>query len=453
MPNTADADPTSKAASTLALAECATESFAECCLLCSLLSQGSSSDCRCDGDDVASADASGCELTCCLPAASGAAASAVDRTLASPTGVLRDLEPASDAEGQARDPRISKRVWALVASLAVLLLAAVGLVAFFSAGGFAMFSSVSAEDVEETLRADPGFMGGFASNEYVDPSEYELSDVRILSSSEGSDGVVRLQVAADLSNESFSSECNVAMDFVRVRDISDADGFSKVPVPEDAAGTDWVGRVVSVDADTRAIRAVDFDPEVPDGFDPSFDEEAQTSTFVDTSTVELWFADVSDATTYTYRFDGSEWGRGEASHSREVRYKGLEGSYSPAGGDAGEFARFSIDGLNALDGTFTVEYEKDASFLSSDGISGSIECSVTPVEVSSAYEDCRQEDGFVYVFEGTGTSSGGDGEARISGALTPDGGLVFDFAGDYTEHGLFGGERTARTEKSGTFAK
>ena len=127
-----------------------------------------------------------------------------------------------------------------------------------------LISSVSVEDVEETLRADPDFMGGFASNEYVNPSEYELSDVRILSSSEGSDGVARLQVAADLSNESFSSECNVAMDFVRVRDISDADGFSKVPVPEDAAGTDWVGRVVSVDADTRAIRAVNFAPEGPD---------------------------------------------------------------------------------------------------------------------------------------------------------------------------------------------
>lgn len=382
----------------------------------------------------------------------------VDRTAAFPTGIMEaleshDQEDAVAAKGLRRflSTRRGKLLVGMVAAVAVLAIA-VG--AFFASGGFGLFSTVNEELVEETLRSDADFMDGYASNEYVNPSEYELSNVRILSESDEGDGVKRVQVSATLANDSFSSDCNLSMEYVQVKNIEGASDFREVAVPQDAAATDWVGRIVSEDAATKAISGVDYDPSVPEGFDPTFNEEAQSCSFEDSEMVSLWFADVTNTTEYAYSFNGEVWERKEPEERLGVVYLDeLEGSYTAAGGDAGEFTTFSVSDLDVAAGTFTLTYEKSAGFLSNDAISGSLSCTLTRMTVSSAYDDYRQEDGAVYLFEGTGTSSGGDGEARISGALTAEGGLVFKFQGDYTDRSFFGGEQPATTSKSGAFTK
>ncbi len=438
--------------SRLAPGPASSDSFADSCELCSRLSALSSEP----GHATDSADPA---PTAVLDVEHSDVDDESGYTEALPTGMIprasEHIGPDSGSDSKVFSLQaLSMRAKVLLCCVGALFIAlCIGLPLFFSLGGFDLFSSVDAAVVERTLSSNNEFMQGFTGDDYVTPSEYTLSDVEIIDSYGGDDGTVSAQVSATLSNDSFISSCHLSMQFVRVRDVASAEGFSDTPVPQGAADSDWVGRIVDIDVATRAIKGVDHDPEFPSEFSPKFDERSQSCTFTIEDATALWFADVAVTSTYTYSFDGSSWIRSGPVEGETTSYKELEGTYSASSGDSSEFASFSISGLDSAKGTFTLTYDKRASLFSSDAISGSLECRIVPVATSSAYDGCRQENGLVYTFEGTGTSSGGDGEARISGAFTQDGGLMFKFQGDYTENLLFGGSRSSSTIETGKFSK
>lgn len=351
--------------------------------------------------------------------------------------------PADDDPAPQR-PRVSRRTALVLAVVAC----AVG--AFFAFGGPALFSQVTEADVERVLAADPSFMDGFASNDYVTPSAYELSDVRITQTQTDADGAVVVDATATLANESFSSDCLVILKFARAQD---ADRIPDLAGAQRIEGETWVGAIVQSSATTRAIAPVTSDPEFPQGLDVTFDAEGQTCSFESAATDELWFGVRMTIVPYTYSFDGESWSRsaGDASSSFALNADALAGAYAPSGSGAGAFSTFTVRGVDAGAATFTIEYKASSGGLAPQTVTGVIDCSIT-IEPDGD-SSLRQPDGYVYAFTGEGTSSGGVGSSKIEGAIGLDGTLVVDATVDYTRPAfLFGSASDEQLAISGALA-
>lgn len=357
-----------------------------------------------------------------------------------------EVEPPrpADDDPAPRRPRVSRRTALVLAVVAC----AVG--AFFAFGGPALFSQVTEADVERVLAADSSFMDGFASNDYVTPSAYELSDVRITQTQTDADGAVVVDATATLANESFSSDCLVILKFARAQD---ADRISDLAGAQRIEGETWAGAIVQSSATTRAIAPVTSDPDFPRGLDVTFDAEAQTCSFESATTDELWFGVRTTTVPYTYSFDGESWSRsaGDASSSFALNADALAGAYAPSGSGAGAFSTFTVRGVDAGAAAFTIEYKATSGGLAPQTVTGIIECSFT-IEPDGD-SSLRQSDGYVYAFTGEGTSSGGAGSSKIEGAIGLDGTLVVDATVDYTRPAfLFGSASDEQLAISGTLA-
>ena len=360
-----------------------------------------------------------------------------------------EVEPPrpADDDPAPRRPRVSRRT-ALVLAVVALVACAAG--AFFAFGGPALFSQVTEADVERVLAADSSFMDGFASNDYVTPSAYELSDVRITQTQTDADGAVVVDATATLANESFSSDCLVILKFARAQD---ADRIPDLAGAQRIEGETWVGAIVQSSATTRAIAPVTSDPDFPRGLDVTFDAEAQTCSFEGATTDELWFGVRTTTVPYTYSFDGESWSRsaGDASSSFALNADALAGAYAPSGSGAGAFSTFTVRGVDAGAAAFTIEYKATSGGLAPQTVTGIIECSFT-IEPDGD-SSLRQSDGYVYAFTGEGTSSGGAGSSKIEGAIGLDGTLVVDATVDYTRPAfLFGSASDEQLAISGTLA-
>ena len=357
-----------------------------------------------------------------------------------------EVEPPrpADDDPAPRRPRVSRRTALVLAVVAC----AVG--AFFAFGGPALFSQVTEADVERVLAADSSFMDGFASNDYVTPSAYELSDVRITQTQTDADGAVVVDATATLANESFSSDCLVILKFARAQD---ADRIPDLAGAQRIEGETWVGAIVQSSATTRAIAPVTSDPDFPRGLDVTFDAEAQTCSFEGATIDELWFGVRTTTVPYTYSFDGESWSRvaGDASSSFALNADALAGAYAPSGSGAGAFSTFTVRGVDAGAAAFTIEYKATSGGLAPQTVTGIIECSFT-IEPDGD-SSLRQPDGYVYAFTGEGTSSGGAGSSKIEGAIGLDGTLVVDATVDYTRPAfLFGSASDEQLAISGTLA-
>ena len=385
-----------------------------------------------------------------------------------PTGVVRARNRAADEvmaeearkeEEAARRRARRKRVrLALIACIAGAAACAAGVFAVTQLAGIMQQQTVSEADVRRTLEADPDVMSGFAENDYVEALPYELVSANVADERED-DGVQALTVDAVIANGRFESSFTAELAFVRLGEIADHPEFSSVPTTEGALEGDWVGRVVSVDGvATEAVAGVDFDEEVNGGapFSPSFDRTHQTCTYTERTSDELWFGTVEEARTLSYRFDGTRWARYDAADAVDsVRYTGLEGAYQPDDSAAQAFDVMRIDDVDPDKGTFTLVYEKHATgLLGDDAVSGEIPCTLARADATPSYADYAQEDGCVYTFSGTGTSSGGNGTATVEGVLGTDYTLHIDLAADYTRKPfLFGSETPDTLEVSASFVK
>lgn len=345
---------------------------------------------------------------------------------------------------------ISRRTVAIVTVLIVALVAA----GVFAASWFAetFLGEPGISDVTAVLTATSDIMDGFASNDYVDESTYELTDVAITGSVAGEDGAYTVDATATLANQSFSSALTCTLRLVRSANASLLpEGVDTVETPDG-----WVGYVVSSSATTRAIAGVTHDPDYPDGFAPTFDEAAQTCSFTSEDSYDLWFGSDLLATQVTYTFDGTSWVRtvGEATPSVTFAADAIEGAYAPASEGTSSFTMFRISHVDAAAGTFSIEYSAAAPGFGSAAVSGIIECTIAQTEPTEATRSYRQLDGYVYTLTGEGTSSGGDGSASLQGTLGVDGMLVVSCSIDYTRAPfLFGQPTNESMEVAGTLSR
>lgn len=345
--------------------------------------------------------------------------------------------------------------------LAIAGAGAVAGVAWVQTGGFTASSQLATADVERLINSDADIMDGFAKNDYVEALPYRLVSATIERTSE-EDGVTRVEASASIANGRFESSFTCVLEFVRAGELGEhpliADSVEASGAGADVSASAWVGRVVEVrNVRTVAVAGIDYDDDL-DGasFSPSFDREHQTCTFVDESTVDLWFATVGEKRTVSYRFDGERWVKaGAGDPVQTVTYRGLNGSYQPDSSGAQAFETLRIEDLDAEAGTFTLVYDKRATgLLGDDAVSGTISCAITREEATPSVADAEQEDGAVYTFEGTGTSSGGDGAASVSGVIGADYTIELDLAADYTRKPfLIGAETPDTLEVGGTFVK
>lgn len=369
---------------------------------------------------------------------------------------------ASDAvDADSLDEKPKKRRlprWAVVL-IAVLLLGGAGVGAFFALGGPAYVASMLAEvdepAVSAVLEQDGAFMRGFASNDYVGESAYQLSEVRITQAVTEEDGSVLVDAEATLSNEFFKSECLVHLIFVHA---SQADRYPSMQDVETATSPDgeWLGTLSQSSATTRAIAGVTNDPEFPEGFSATFDEAAQTCSYTGTSALDMWFGSRKTSTPYTYSFDGQVWTRAAGESTEEFSYNAdaLAGYYAAQDGDASRMTSFRIVDFDASTGAFSIEYKASSGGFNPQTISGVIACQMSSEPAGEGSGSFRQADGFVYAFSGDGQSSGGDGTAHIEGVLGLDGSILFDFSGDYTKPAfLFGNPSNESMWISGSVVK
>lgn len=376
------------------------------------------------------------------------------------TGLLNAVDSASlvsqeePSEEQKANQAVVRRRRIMAALLLVLILvASFGAYDFFQRGGFALFEKVTHEMVVSALEESPDVLAGFASNDYVEQDAYTVSDVEILGETEHNDGSVTVDVSYKLDNKFFSSDAEATVDFVRVKDIQFHKDFAGVAIPDDALDTDWISRIEILNNKTRAVTSITHDDDAIGEFNPTFDEEDQTCAYSYSESSKTWLSETKDTYNYTYSFDGNRWARDKFDGPQTtVTYRGIEGPYTPGIGDSGQFNSFRISNLDSSAGTFTISYNKDASSLNNDAIYGEIYCTISREAPTSNYASYKQEDGFVYSFTGTGTSSSGAGTATIYGLFTTDNGFIFDFNGDYTyKPFIFGEEKNDSIALSGSF--
>ena len=110
----------------------------------------------------------------------------------------------ADDDPAPRRPRVSRRT-ALVLAVVALVACAVRRRVLRLRRPRAVVSQVTEADVERPFvrEADSSFMDGFASNDYVTPSAYELSDVRITQTRRTRTVRWCVDATATLANESF----------------------------------------------------------------------------------------------------------------------------------------------------------------------------------------------------------------------------------------------------------
>ena len=325
-----------------------------------------------------------------------------------------------------------RRVLIAAGSAAALVL--IGLAAWWS---ISSLTRVDAAVVTQVLEADSSFMDGFASDDYVEPSPYALEDVQVVSVQTDDDGSSVADVTARLENESFSSEVSATIKLARSSERARYSELKNAP----ATDSGWLGAVIASSATTRAIAGVTVDDEFPDGFDPTFDAAMQTCTYTAERVYDLWFAESSVSTPYTYTFDGTAWARSEGASERTVAYDAaaLEGVYAPGDGDTGALTDVTLLGLDEQAGTFAIEYRASTPGFGAASVSGTLQCTLAPAGPTDDAAAYRQVDGQSYTFAGEGTSTGGAGTASITGVVGLDGNLVVSLSIDYTEEPfLFG---------------
>lgn len=309
-----------------------------------------------------------------------------------------------------------RRKYIIIGAIAVLVVALV-------VAGFAIsnaFAGVSREQVESDLRDSSSFMEGIASDDYVNPSEYGLSDVKILSTSDNSDNTKTIVCSAVLENENFRSEVEVTSTYIRVKDLREQSGFlSGFVVPTGKSDSDWVVLTSHTEGKTTALKGIDFDTKYElTNLSPDFDELAQTCSVTSKSEMSEWFVETQNTTIYEYLFDGTSWKLDNVpEEKRVVTYKDIEGPYQTKA-DMQDLVSFNISSLDPTKGTFTITYELTRTTSGeTTTITGSLEAVIDPVASSWTSGETVMSDGYTYRFVASGTSSSGNGEAKLEGTF------------------------------------
>lgn len=272
-------------------------------------------------------------------------------------------------------------------------------------------SRVSENVVLKAINNSNQLSSGFVLQDYLDIQPYEVSELSILSDDRGLDKHTRIIVCSYIvSNDNTSSEVSATLVF---------DTGSKEPRLISAR---------SVEARTVPLKGIDFDEQHGlQSCEAKFDPTSNSCVVSRVESYNLWFADSSITSSYSYSFvkDGnmSRWKFEKEDASRSTTYKNLEGGFYGKTGKVANFTSFTIKNLDPVKGTFDIDYTytvTTTSLYSSERrveeASGTLHA-VIDTENGSWLQSNKQEDGLSHFFEAKGTSSRGNGEASLTGTL------------------------------------
>lgn len=316
------------------------------------------------------------------------------------------------------------KVAVLAAALAALVIIAI--VYVLTSGTLTMGQTPAT--FETGFENDSIVTQGIASDAYVYDSPYQVTSFKAENIQKVDDWKVTADITATIENDNFKTDIQAKGTYYDATKSSNA-------LAQELLTQGYAFDVVS--STTTPKKGIDYDK--ANGLDgvsaPLSDDGTSCTVEVDKAN-SFWFADSDIDTTYSYTFDGTQWKISGNQTTENYTYKkDIEGDYTSKV-NASKLSKFTISNLDTEKGTFQIDYALEHSGSGNPvSISGTMNATIDPRETMASTDE--QADGKSYYFEGTGTSSSGDGQAKISGFFTtsPSGESSIelnDLAADYT---------------------
>ena len=301
-----------------------------------------------------------------------------------------------------------KLIVAGVVALVVVVAVIAGVVSMLTGGSTL---GQTTDTIRHAFEIQQPYLAETPSGDYTNDSPYSVTSFEVTDMKVQNDGWLTAQVKAVVENDSFSVALTYGMDYY--------------PYPDTAyRSPDQTGEYV-FELKSRSVtpkKGIDKD-EANGVAGEGLELNAETGTCQTTvdKTYQFWFADAVSSKTITYAVGDSGWYIENEDTVRKVTYKDLDGEYRAKTGDLTKLAQFTISGLNAETGTFTITYKvngwsDEASWGTPDSYSeasGTLTAAIEPK--TSDYEG--QSDGYSYYFEAQGDSDHGSRQASLSGYL------------------------------------
>lgn len=292
----------------------------------------------------------------------------------------------------------------LIQGLLLLIAVSIGLFTLSGCGENLLGQNDST--FKKALESEDFISEGIAANDYLNDSAYELTECKVSNIEKDGEDSVRADISATIENANYTTEINLKAFYYDIEALKK----NGITPPDDEYNFEILSD------NTIPKKGIDFDH--VRGFenqDSVLSDDTQSCTVTVDNESSFWFADTTTQTIYTYKFTGEKWTYGSEDIKRNVTYKNIEGNYAGKEGQFLKFNSISIGDLNTEKGSFVINYSVTPSesslgeFVETNGV---LNATISPKQGEINYS---QADGYSYYFEATGTSSGGNSQAKITG--------------------------------------
>ena len=312
----------------------------------------------------------------------------------------------------------------LVGIAAAVVVAIVAALLWFNLSGAGTLGQTSgtfktAFESSDTVRK------GIASNDYVNETPYSVTSFECTDMKKTADYEVTAHVKAVIENESFKTEITAFATYIDGTKLPG--GYARAGGYADGYKFDITGST------TTPKKGIDKDSvNIAQAFESTLSDDGTTCTATVAETEQTWFVDAQFNTVHTYRFSDNRWTYVGAEATAAYDYHDIEGTYLPKGNSE---VAFTIRDFDSEKGTFVVDYTStENNAVYNYNVAGTLNADIA----ATARQDYMSKSTRgTYEFAGTGTCSGGDGQASVEGTLVvTDSGEaalnVSDLSIDYT---------------------
>lgn len=295
-----------------------------------------------------------------------------------------------------------------VVALVVVVAVIAGVVSMLT-GGTTLGQTT--DTIRRAFEAQQPYLVEVPSSDYTNDTPYSIASFEVTDMKVQNDDWLTAQVKTAVENESFRVDLTYSLDYYPYPDTA-----YRSPDQTGEYVFNLMSRTVTP---KKGIERDDTNGVGGEGLE--LNEETGTCQTTVDKTYQFWFADAVSTKTITYAVGEYGWYVEDENTTRKVTYKDLDGEYRAKTGDLTKLAQFTISGLNAETGTFTITYKingwtEESGWGNPDSYSeasGTLTAAIEPA--TSDYEG--QSDGYSYYFEAQGDSDHGSRQASLSGYL------------------------------------
>ncbi|WP_282190802.1 zinc ribbon domain-containing protein [Adlercreutzia caecimuris] len=295
-----------------------------------------------------------------------------------------------------------------VVALVVVVATIVGVVSMLTGGATL---GQTTDTVRRAFEAQQPYLAEVPSSEYTNDSPYSIASFEVTDMKVQRGDWLTAQIKTAIENESFRVDLTYSLDYYPYPDTA-----YRSP---DQTG-DYVFNLMSRSVTPKkGVERDDANGVGGEGLE--LNEETGTCQTTVDKTYQFWFADAVSSKTITYAVGEHGWYVEDENTTRRVTYKDLDGEYRAKTGDLTKFAQFTLSGLNAETGTFTITYKvngwtEEGGWGHPDSYSEASGTLTAAIEPSTS-DYGGQSDGYSYYFEAQGDSDHGSRQASLSGYL------------------------------------